>query len=91
MITERLALDRESFVVELASNDGYLLQYFVERGIPCLGIEPAANVAEAAASARRADGRVVLRRGQGPNLARRAPDVRPISCSATTCSPRSPT
>ena len=41
---------RHSFVVELASNDGYLLQYFVQRGIPCLGIEPAANVAKAAAS-----------------------------------------
>ena len=36
-------------VVELASNDGYLLQYFVERGVPVLGIEPAANVAEVAA------------------------------------------
>jgi hypothetical protein len=46
MITERLALGPSSFVVELASNDGYLLQYFVERGIPCLGIEPAANVAD---------------------------------------------
>ena len=48
MITDRLGLDTDSFVVELASNDGYLLQYFVERGIPCLGIEPAANVAAAA-------------------------------------------
>jgi SAM-dependent methyltransferase len=48
MITHRLELDDTSFVVELASNDGYLLQYFVERGIPCLGIEPAKNVAEAA-------------------------------------------
>ena len=38
----------ESLVVELASNDGYLLQYFVERGIPVLGIEPAANVAKVA-------------------------------------------
>ncbi len=37
-----------SSVIELASNDGYLLQYFVERGIRCLGIEPAANVAAAA-------------------------------------------
>jgi len=36
-------------VVELASNDGYLLQYFVRRGIPSLGIEPAANTARAAA------------------------------------------
>ncbi len=48
MVTGRLALGRNSFVVELASNDGYLLQYFVRRGIPALGIEPAANVAEAA-------------------------------------------
>ncbi|MEO6599636.1 MAG: class I SAM-dependent methyltransferase [Polyangiaceae bacterium] len=48
MISSRLKLDANSFVVELASNDGYLLQYFVQRGIPCLGIEPAANVAPAA-------------------------------------------
>ena len=43
-----LGLDGGSFVVELASNDGYLLQHFVARGIPCLGIEPARNVAAAA-------------------------------------------
>jgi hypothetical protein len=48
MITRRLSLDARSAVVELASNDGYLLQHFVRRGIPCLGIEPAANVARAA-------------------------------------------
>jgi hypothetical protein len=48
MIAERLQLDGDDFVVELASNDGYLLQYFVERGIPCLGIEPARNVAQVA-------------------------------------------
>ena len=48
MITSRLGLGPTSQVIELASNDGYLLQYFVERGIPALGIEPAANVAEAA-------------------------------------------
>jgi SAM-dependent methyltransferase len=47
-ISRRLSLGTKSFVVELASNDGYLLQYFVERGIPCLGVEPAANVAKAA-------------------------------------------
>lgn len=47
-MTDRLELDESSFVVELASNDGYLLQYFVERQIPCLGIEPAQNVAQAA-------------------------------------------
>jgi C-methyltransferase C-terminal domain/Putative zinc binding domain/Methyltransferase domain len=46
---ERLGLDERSFVVELASNDGYLLQHFIQRGIPVLGIEPARNVAEVAA------------------------------------------
>ena len=45
---ERLGLDEESFVVEVASNDGYLLRNFVERGVPCLGIEPTASTAEAA-------------------------------------------
>src|SRR6185295_1177748 len=45
---ERLGLDHKSFVVELASNDGYLLKNFIERGIPCLGVEPAGKVAEAA-------------------------------------------
>lgn len=48
MISDRLQLNDQSFVIELASNDGYLLQYFVKRGIPCLGVEPAQNVAKAA-------------------------------------------
>jgi SAM-dependent methyltransferase len=46
MITARLRLHQQSLVVELASNDGYLLQYFAEYGIPVLGIEPAENVAK---------------------------------------------
>jgi SAM-dependent methyltransferase len=45
---ERLGLTGRSLVVELASNDGYLLQHFVALGIPVLGIDPAPNVAEAA-------------------------------------------
>lgn len=48
MAVERFGLNRGSLVVEVASNDGYLLQYFAERDIPVLGIEPAANVAAAA-------------------------------------------
>jgi 2-polyprenyl-3-methyl-5-hydroxy-6-metoxy-1,4-benzoquinol methylase len=44
----RFGLDSRSFVAEVASNDGYLLQYFVRQGVPVLGIEPAANVAKAA-------------------------------------------
>src|SRR3954447_25761745 len=47
-MVERFGLDASSHVVEIASNDGYLLQYFNERGIPVLGVEPAANVAEVA-------------------------------------------
>ncbi|MGJ8651540.1 MAG: methyltransferase domain-containing protein [Opitutaceae bacterium] len=47
-MTERFGLDGNSKVVELASNDGYLLQYFVERGVPVLGVEPSKSVAAAA-------------------------------------------
>jgi len=46
----RLQLGPESFVVEVASNDGYLLQHVLAAGIPCLGIEPSANVGAAARS-----------------------------------------
>jgi SAM-dependent methyltransferase len=48
MAIQRFGLGRSSQVVEIASNDGYLLQYFRNAGIPVLGVEPAANVAEVA-------------------------------------------
>lgn len=47
-MVERFGLGRKSMAVEIAANDGYLLQYVKDRGIPCYGIEPAAHVAEAA-------------------------------------------
>lgn len=47
-LTEELDLGAESLVVEVASNDGYLLRHYVERGVPVLGIDPARNVAEVA-------------------------------------------
>ncbi len=47
-ITRKLGLGKDSFVIEVASNDGYLLKNFVAAGIPCLGIEPTAGTAKAA-------------------------------------------
>jgi SAM-dependent methyltransferase len=47
-MVERFGYDMKSFIIEIASNDGYLLQYFKEKSIPILGIEPAKNVAIAA-------------------------------------------
>jgi 2-polyprenyl-3-methyl-5-hydroxy-6-metoxy-1,4-benzoquinol methylase len=49
-VSERFGIDNDMKVVEVASNDGYLLQNFVERGVPVLGIEPAQNVAAVARS-----------------------------------------
>jgi hypothetical protein len=48
MAIERFGLTKDSLVMEIASNDGYLLRHVIERGIPGLGVEPAANVAAAA-------------------------------------------
>ena len=48
LMVKRFQLGRDSLAVELASNDGYLLQYFVEQGVPVLGVEPAVNVARKA-------------------------------------------
>ena len=50
-MVERFGFDAHSQVIEVASNDGYLLQYFRDKGIPVLGIEPAANVAKVAVEA----------------------------------------
>ena len=65
-------------------NDGYLLQNFVAAGIPCLGVEPAANVAAVARAERRADRDRLLRRGDGAR-ARRRGAATPIWSSPTTC------
>ena len=48
MMTERFGYNETSLIMELASNDGYLLQYFIQKNIPVLGIEPTANTAKAA-------------------------------------------
>ncbi len=70
--TDRFGLDARSLVVEIASNDGYLLQYFKERGIPALGIEPAGNVAQVAIDA----GIDTVTEFFGVALARRLRDAR---------------
>ena len=67
MVTDRLDLSRESLVVEVASNDGYLLKNFLAAGIPCLGIEPTASTASAA----EAIGIPVVREFFGEELAKR--------------------
>jgi len=66
-VTEELGLNSQSFVIEVASNDGYLLKNFVASGIPCLGIEPTASTASAA----EALGVPVLREFFGEALAKR--------------------
>lgn len=67
MITQRLSLDSNSFVIEVASNDGYLLRNFVEAGIPCMGIEPTDSTAVAAERL----GVPVMREFFGESLAKR--------------------
>jgi SAM-dependent methyltransferase len=66
-VTRRLALSANSFVIEVASNDGYLLKNFVAAGIPCLGIEPTASTAAEA----EAKGIPVLREFFGEALGKR--------------------
>lgn len=65
-MAERLSLGAHSHVVEVAANDGYLLQYVAGRGIPCLGVEPTASTAAAA----RARGIEVVEQFFGVKLAR---------------------
>ncbi|MBK5938195.1 class I SAM-dependent methyltransferase [Halochromatium roseum] len=66
MISQRLGLNADSLVIEVAANDGYLLRNFVQAGIPCLGIEPTAATATAA----KAQGIPILRQFFGTQLAR---------------------
>jgi hypothetical protein len=70
MITARFGLGKQSYVIEIAANDGYLLKNFVAAGIPCLGIEPTASTAAVAESL----GIPVLRAFFGKALAERLTD-----------------
>ena len=65
-MAQRFALNANSHIIEVAANDGYLLQYAKARGIPCLGIEPTASTAEAA----RAKGIEIVEEFFGVKLAR---------------------
>ena len=67
---ERLSLDANSAVIEIACNDGYLLQYFAEKGIPCIGIEPTKSTAEVA----KAKGLTVVEDFFGSELAEKMED-----------------
>ena len=71
-MTDRLRLGADSFVVEVAANDGYLLQYFNQAGIPCLGVEPTASTATAA----REKGVDTVEEFFGADFARRLVDER---------------
>ena len=76
-VSERLSLGASSLVMEVASNDGYLLQYVAQRGIPCVGVEPTASTAEAA-RARSAACRKAFDGGAAP----RSMKTSFVSCSA---------
>jgi SAM-dependent methyltransferase len=74
-VREQYRLDSSSFVLEVASNDGYLLQHFVGAGIPCLGVEPTASTATAA----KAKGVPTIERFFGQDLAMEIVDERGLA------------
>lgn len=67
MVRDRFSLSENSLIVEVAANDGYLLQYFVKSGIPCIGVEPTASTAQAA----RAKGIEIIEEFFGVGLAKK--------------------
>ena len=83
-------MDASDQVIEIASNDGYLLQYFVEAGIPALGIEPAANVAAVAEAEGHPDPSSASSEPIWPDGWSRRESA-PTCSSATTCWPMCPT
>ena len=87
-VVDRLGLTADSLVIEVASNDGYLLQHFVAQGIPVRGIEPAKNVAEAAQSRGIPTTVQFLGSTTGRDIAERH-GTTPIWSSRTTSSPTS--
>lgn len=95
-ITQRLGLDRSAHVIEVASNDGYLLRNFVSSGIPCLGVEPTRstaaaatkqgiNVIEAFFGAQMAQGLPKSDLVIGNNVFAHVPDINDFSKGLATC------
>lgn len=99
VVTDRFQLSSASKVIEIASNDGYLLQHFATAGIPVLGIEPAANVAQAAIDkgieteihflGERSAKEIVRKHGRadlvvGNNVLAHVPDINDFVCGIRT-------
>jgi Putative zinc binding domain len=79
LMRQRFGLDVNSLVMEIASNDGYLLQHFARAGVPVLGIEPAANIASAVFGPKCVSTGAAAPKRTAQNM------VRPTSCWVTTC------
>ena len=88
-MTERLWLGPESLVAEVASNDGYLLQHFAAAGIPVVGVEPAANIADVARAKESARRWSSSAHGRAPRW--RTSTAGPIWSPETTCTHTYPT